>query len=76
MLLLGGVTRGDRLQVGHLLERRAGGDDGQTPRDEEIAGVAVGHVLDLTGLGDVGDVLFEQNLHANGLRSSRIEQMC
>ena len=65
----------DRLQVGDLLQRRAGGGDSQAARNQEVARVTVGNLLELSGLGHVDDVLLEEHLHGSS-NPHTLEQMC
>ena len=64
-LLVGGVSRRDGLQVGDLFEGRAGGGHRQAARNQEVARVAIGDLLELSSLGHVRDVLLEEHLHGS-----------
>src|SRR5690606_20253445 len=46
-----------RLDLLHLLERAIGGEDGQSLRDEEVASVAIGNLLDVAGAAEFVNVL-------------------
>src|SRR5579864_3635937 len=64
LLFFSGMACRHRLQLSNLLQRASGGCNSQSARDEVVARIAIGHVLDLAGFGDIRDVLLEQNLHA------------
>ena len=58
------VPRGNRLNVGDLLQGAGRRHHGQTAWNQEVARVPVSHIFYLTGCGDVGDVFLEEYLHA------------
>src|SRR5207245_4112299 len=70
------VPGSGRLQVGYLLKRGIRGGNSKAARDQEITRIPIGDVFDLAGFGNVGDVLFEKNLHDRTASPIRIEQMC
>src|SRR5215469_4059561 len=66
LVALLGLAPGDRLaQPLRLRLNAARGDDGQLAGDQEVAPVAVGHLLDVAGLADVLDVLDQHHSQAD-----------
>src|SRR5207245_11137572 len=50
--------------LGEMLELPAGRLDGKALRQQVVAGIAVGDILDVTGPAETGDFRFEDDAHA------------